>query len=331
MKKENKKEGNKEKKTKKIVKNKIIKKDGKIQKFIEIINKKWLVKGTTTLVLVCGIFAIYIGISLLLKNIELPQIDTTENKRFSLSEETKERIKNVDKDITITLINYGKDSEREETIKKYKALNNKIKVENIANVTFRPDLMEKYSLTDAQYTLIIVACGDREDVLTEEDLLELDFDTFETADKTEQVITNAIIDVTTNQKPKVYFMNNHTEFAIDYFSSLIEKMENDANEVEEIDLFAKGAIPEDCNVLIIPTLSEDITVQEKEEIIKYINNGGELLILNGPVPEKVNFSNFQPILDLYGVSMMKGIIYEQSPDNIYYRNTRVNNRRCNTK
>ena len=41
--------------------------------------------------------------------------------------------------------------------------------------------------------------------------------------------------------------------------------------------------------------------------------------------------NFQQVLDLYGITMEKGIVIEQSSDNIFYRSARLNNRKRNTK
>lgn len=302
-------------------------KESKFRKILDILNKKWLIKGTTTLLLIAIIFAVYIGVTILLDKVELPQIDTTENKIYSLSDETKEKIGKIDKDITITLINYGDNSEKKEIVDRYKQISDKIKVENISDVTSRADLMQKYSLTNSQETLILVSCGEKEDVLREDDLSQMDYSTYQTSDKTEQAVTNAIIDVTTDRKPKVYLITSHTDYTSEYFGTFIQKMQNDANEVENLDILTKGKVPDDCNLLIIPTLKEDFTAMEKDSITAYINNGGELLLLNGPVLETTNLPNYQAILDLYGITMQKGIVVEQSADNMYYRNIRFNNRR----
>ena len=72
-------------------------------------------------------------------------------------------------------------------------------------------------------------------------------------------------------------------------------------------------MPEDCDVLVISTLSEDLTDLERDEIIKYIKNGGEILLLQDPgvtISKDYNLPNFQKVLDEYGISIEKGIILE---------------------
>ena len=76
-----------------------------MKKFWEIIKNKWLIKGTTTILLVAIVIACYIGLNILVEKINLEDIDFTEKKLYSLSNETKDKISNLDKEITIQLIN----------------------------------------------------------------------------------------------------------------------------------------------------------------------------------------------------------------------------------
>ena len=112
---QNKKE--KQEKPKKASKTKQNKEKRKIfQRLGEILKKRWLVNGSKTILLVCIIIAIYIGINILLENVVLPEIDCTENKIYSLSQESKDKLKNLDKDVKFTLINY---SEGNNTVLKF--------------------------------------------------------------------------------------------------------------------------------------------------------------------------------------------------------------------
>ena len=110
--KESLKEKNKdEKNTKAIVKREKNKNPGKIKRFFkklgENLKKKWLIDGTKTLILVAIIILIYIGINILLEKVVLPEIDCTQEKIYSLSDESRDKLGNIDKEVTITLINYG--------------------------------------------------------------------------------------------------------------------------------------------------------------------------------------------------------------------------------
>ena len=298
------------------------KKENKIKKvfskFINIIKKRWLVKGFTTIILVLIIFAIYTGINTILNNVVLPELDTTENKVYSLSEETKSKLKNIEKEITITLINYTENETVTNLTEKYTALNRKIKLEKINDLSSRKDLMEEYSL-DTTSQLIIISSGENKTTLGEYDLYTYDYSTYETIDTTEEAITNAIVEVTIEEKPKVYFMSNHIRYDINtYYNTIMKSMEEEANEVEILDILVSGAVPKDCDTLILTTLKEDITEFEKDKIIEYINRGGEILLLCGPTIEGEALTNFQEVLNQYGVTIENGVIFEGNTSNMLY-------------
>ena len=75
------------------------------QKIGNGLKKRWLINGSKTILLVAIIIAIYIGVNILLEKVVLPEIDCTENKIYSLSQATKDKLGNLEKDIDITLIN----------------------------------------------------------------------------------------------------------------------------------------------------------------------------------------------------------------------------------
>ena len=85
---------------------------------------------------------------------------------------------------------------------------------------------------------------------------------------------------------------------------------SEGNEFETVDLLSKGKVPDDCDVLIITTLKEDITQAEKDYIIDYIKNGGDILLLSDPNINKLELPNFQKVLDEYGISISEGILLE---------------------
>ena len=64
-----------------------------------------------------------------------------------------------------------------------------------------------------------------------------------------------------------------------YFSTIMQAMKNEANEVATLDILANGGIPEDCNCLVISTLKEDLTEQEKDKITYSSNTFWKLLKL----------------------------------------------------
>lgn len=277
--------------------------------------KKWLLNSTKTLILVIIIFAIYIGINILLENVILPELDLTSEKIYSISDETKEKVQNIEKEVKIQFINFGSYEDIINFAEKYKALNKNIEIERIDDLASRTDLMQKYSL-EATDSLIIVSSGELEKTLQIYDLYTYDYSTYEKIDTTEEAITNAIVNVVTEDKPNIYFMTNHIAYDVEYYSTILSSLENEANEVNTLDIFSNGGIPENCDTLVITTLKEDITELERDKILEYIENGGNLLLMCGPNFKKVDLSNFQKILDQYGITISQGVMFEQSTANM---------------
>ena len=128
------KEDKKAKKEQKVKTEKVSKKDKKVKKekpekpnkFIETIKKKWLINGTKTFLLVVIILGIFIGISVLMKKLNLTPIDLTEDKLFTLTSESKEKVKDIDKDINIYFVGYSDDDSTLDLAKQYTKANEKI-------------------------------------------------------------------------------------------------------------------------------------------------------------------------------------------------------------
>lgn len=300
-------------------KEKIISNQEKENELSENKNKRsWLVSGVVTILLIVIMFDLYILANLGLNNVILPEFDFTENKVYTLSEETKSKLRNLEDEVSITIINYEDTDSVIKLAEKYVVLNNKIKIEKVDNLESRKDLMEKYSL-ETTSQLITINSGENETILSDYDLYTYDYSTYQTIDTSEESITNAIVEVTTKDKPKVYFMSNHAAYEVEsYFYTLMDSMKKDANEVDTLDILKTGNVPEDCDTLVITTLAEDITVFEKDKILEYINRGGEILLLIGPNIAEKDLTNFQQVLDQYGITLEEGVIFETSASNMLY-------------
>ncbi len=272
--------------------------------------KKILSKTAYTVIMLVIIIAAYIGINMLMEEINPTDIDLTADKVYSLSDESKQIAKSIKKEVKITLINFSNIQSVIDFSNRYSKENELIKIEEIEDINEHPGLAAKYSITD-NYGRIIIECGEKEKVLTEYDLYTYDYTTYEQIDLTEEAITNALIDVTTEVKPKIYFLAGHNDNLESYMSSFKQSLADEANEVENLDLLTTGKVPEDCTVLAITTLNEDIKEIEKDAIIKYIKNGGEIILFTDANVTNIKMPNFQKVLDQYGISISEGIMVEQ--------------------
>ena len=288
-----------------------------MKKILEIIKKKWLRDTFLTILLIVIIFVIYFGINYGVKKLNLKDIDLTTDKIYSISESTKTKLENLEKDVTIQLINMNDYVYLQDFANKYTQLNEHIKVERIDDLSSRPDIMNKYSLESTDI-LIIVKSGDKETVLSTGDLYTYDYTTYEQIDVTEEAITNAIIEVTIEDKPNVYFLEGHNYYTDSYFQLLKQDIKSESNEVNTVNILTKGSVPEDCDCLVITTLKEDLTEVEADKIIEYSNNGGKILLLSDANILGVEMPNFDRVLELYGFKISDGIIIEQDENKMIY-------------
>lgn len=288
-----------------------------MKKFFKMITNKWLLKGTTTLILVALIIAGNIGINWLAEEIRVEDIDFTEDKQYSLSDDTRKRLDALEADITIQLINMNDYPGIIEYADKYKKASKKVTIEEIDDLTSRVDLQTKYNLTTTD-SLIVVKNGEREATLTLYDLYTYT-SSYSTVDTTEEAISNAIIEVTIEDKPKIYVLSGKTYY--DPYNSLgiiATKLMQEANEIELVDVITKGSIPEDTDCLIIPTLKQDLSVLERDKILEYINNGGKILILTSQGIIDMDTPNFDQILGQFGVTLGYGAVLEQDSSKMLY-------------
>ena len=282
-----------------------------MKKLLGIIKNKWLIKGTTTLILVAIIIALYILLNWGVEKINLEDLDLTEKKLYSLSDETKDKISNLDTDITIQLINMGDYSYVVDYANKYTQVTDRIQVEEVGDLSSRVDLMTKYNL-DSTDSLIVVKNGDKEKTLSIYDLYTIDYSTYEQIDTTEEAITNAIVEVTLDEKPKIYILTGRTYYETEQaLATIISNLEEESNEVEYLDMLTTGSVPEDCDCLMITTLGKDITELERDKIIEYIQNGGNIMMLTSQNIVEDDTPNFDQVLAQYGISIGYGAIFEQ--------------------
>ena len=286
------------------------KKEKKPNKFIQTIKKKWLVDGSKTFLLVVIIIAIFIGINMGMQELELTPLDFSQEQLYTLTDESKEKVKDIDKDVHIYFIGYTDEDTNLSLAKQYKNANEKIVAEAI-DINNRPDLANKYGIESGTQG-IIVECGEKSKVLTASDLVTYDTTTYETISIAEEKLTSSILSVVADKVPKVYFLEGYSELTLTNSMNLLNMyMQNEVMEVSSLDVLTTGKIPDDCDTLVITTPNKDFDDVATNAITDYINSGRNILWLNAAVTQNQDYPNVNKILAMYGVNPFEaGIIRE---------------------
>lgn len=305
-----------------------------MNKIIDLIKKKWIKNTLSTAVLIIILIALFVAVNIYINKINSNPIDFTEGKLYSLSDESVNQVKNIDKEVHIYFFGYDESDKTVSLAKQYSLVNEKITAEAI-NINSRLDLAKKYGIdSDKSVGIIVEGPDDRYKVLKsnelytyEKDTSNVDTDTidtgnsdaYKTIDVTEQKLTNAIIDTTVAKIPNIYFVTGHDEYSISNLLMTISVfIKNDINTVSEIDLL-QNDIPEDCDVLVMVSPEKDYTEIEADKILAYVNKGNNILWLGKPTIDNTDMPNLNKVLSAFGMKMSKGIVMEQNPNNAMFQ------------
>ena len=269
--------------------------------------------GTYSVGLVVIVVAIAIVVNLVAG--QLPEgvrnIDISDNRLYDISDVSKEMLKDLDKDVKMTVI-AQQDSvdERIETfVKKYAALSKKIEVEWVDSV-LHPSVLQEY---DTDGNVIVVSCEetDKSTQIYFTDIIQYDQYSYyttgqmsESAFDGEGQLTGAVNYVTSETTKKIYRTSGHGEGT--FSSSVNELFSKNNMETSEINLSMNPEIPEDCDLLFLYGPTSDITEDEKELIESYMKKGGNVYLILGMTSAET--PNLAALMEEYGLKKVDGYI-----------------------
>ena len=290
------------------------------KKLIGTISKKHIKNGSYTMVMSVIFIAVVIVINMIVSTIpsKYSEIDISSQKLYSIGDETREMLKDLEKDVTIYQIaqSGSEDENIANLLKKYEDESKHIKVEQKDPVV-NPKFVSQYTSDDLSANSLIVVCGDRNKVIDYNNMYEtsIDYQTYSsqtTGFDGEGQITSAIGYVTSENLPVLYTVEGHGEKDMD--SSIKEDIEKANMDIKSLNLLTEGSVPDDADCLFIDSPSTDFSSDEKDAIIEYLENGGKAMIFSDYTTE--DMSNFDAILENYGVQRTDGVVFEG--DNQHY-------------
>ena len=290
------------------------------KKLIGTISKKHIKNGSYTMVMSVIFIAVVIVINMFGSTIpsKYSEIDISSQKLYSIGDETKKMLKDLEKDVTIYQIaqSGSEDENIANLLKKYEDESKHIKVEQKDPVV-NPKFVSQYTSDDLSANSLIVVCGDRNKVIDYNNIYEtsVDYQTYSsqtTGFDGEGQITSAIGYVTSENLPVLYTVEGHGEKDMD--SSIKEDIEKANMDIKSLNLLTEGTVPDDADCLFIDSPSTDFSSDEKDAIIEYLENGGKAIIFSDYTTE--DMPNFDAILENYGVQRTEGVVFEG--DNQHY-------------
>ena len=239
----------------------------------------------TTVVVVVAVILINAIVSSLETKLPL-KIDLTEEKIYELSEHTKEVVKKIDKEINVFALYPANTSSNqyityaEEYLGRYAALNKNFKITYIDPYE-NPSFAKKYEAEGLAVSAgsIVFECGTKVEAVTMDQMYNQSSYTGIISIDMERKLTTAVAKVSGQSRTtKVYFAEGHDE----YPSVALRDALTDNGYVCQSAVTALVGIPEDCDLLVYMSPNKDLSVDERDALDNYLDQGGMAMFFFEP-------------------------------------------------
>lgn len=245
------------------------------------------------------------------------KVDLTDTGLYSLSSQTEQLVAGLEEDVTVYWIvqDGSQDSTMEQLLERYKSLSKHLDVVEKDPVVY-PSFAQQYTDATLYNNSLIVVCGDRSRYISYYDIYVTDYSSYYTNGTTstqfagESELTSAIDYVTNEDLPTVYTLTGHGES--DLPSELSQGAEDENLLLEELSLVNGEAVPEDADAIILYSPQRDISSDEKDALLTYLQGGGKLLLVTDYTD--TDMPNLAELMEYYGTALMDGIVLEGDSD-----------------
>lgn len=293
-----------------------------------------------SVVFIAIVVVINILVGLLTERFPSLNWDLTADKLNTLSDQAIDIAKGIEQETTIYLIGeeeaYRKDrlyssygleySQVSNLAEKLREVNSKISVEFIDPDT-NPGFISEYPEENLTSGTVLVKTKKRHKLLTASDLFTVrnNQSTYqtETYSKVDSALAGALEIVNLETMPVVTMATGHGELLTDdVLGSFEELLETQNFEVKSID-FLTEEIPEETQLLMIPTPSTDYAEEEIQKLREYIDDethSGQRSLLVTCHASQGSLPRLQSFLEEWGIQVGEGVVAETDSSRVALRN-----------
>jgi len=279
--------------------------------------------GSYSLALAAVVLTILIVLNILASVLpaSLTRYDISASQLYSITSNTKVVVNALEEDVTIYwIVQSGEENDViENLLDKYSSLSEHIEIVK-KNPDVYPTFAEQYTSETVKNNSLIVECGERSRFIGYGDIYVSETDMNSYSTKTtfdgEGAITSAIDYVITDDLPQLYVLEGHGEAELS--SDFTEQIEKANIETTTFSLLNEDSVPEDADCVLIYGPESDISEEERDLLIEYVEGGGKMMVLAGPA-EDDSLDNLYGILSAYGVEREEGIVVESDREHYAFQ------------
>ena len=255
-------------------------------------------------------------------------VDLTADKRYAISEDTIRYLENLDETVKITVL-VDEESMASGSYYIVQAYQNLLQYQRnsqhidlqFVDLIDNPTLASKYEGLNLHSYDIVVEQGERIEILSFAELYGYNQSGSQiVSSKVEQMVTNAIVSVTSKDKTVVSVL---TGYGTVKPVELVELLESNRYETRESSLLTDKIDP-DASAAILFAPQSDLEETSLNKLEKWLDHDGRqgkslYIFLDPSIP---NMPNFEAFLEEWGISLGEGYVFESNGslyyDKIYY-------------
>ncbi|MEO5956173.1 MAG: DUF4350 domain-containing protein [Nitrospiraceae bacterium] len=222
--------------------------------------------------------------------------DLSENQNFSLSPQTHRVLRNLPREVLVTVFTREKDpgyQSYKERLDSYRQASSKITVEFV-DPERQPKIAQTYGISR-----------------TDTAVFESGGHTVRITAPSEVELTGAFIRVSQDSKKRVLFLEGHGEPSLDDrertgLSAAREILVKQGYDVGTVSLLKETAVPDHTAILVVAGPRRPVIIEEQERIHSYVEKGGHLLLLLDPNTQ----ADLNPLLKRWGLGVGPGSLVD---------------------
>ena len=279
--------------------------------------------GSNMIVLAALVIVVFVVVNVVLERFSSKlTLDLTNEKLYTIGEVTKRNMENLEKDVEIiALYDRVKGEADTDKVAVIKVLDlyepfDKITVSYVdpdSHPNFILDTVGKINAGSYSAGDYIVKCGEKTRRIPASEMYVTTTQTYnsfysyevQSGMQAERKLTTAVLYVTADVSPVVYYITNHGEEDIGSFSMLLTYIEGLGCDVKELNMSKITEMPEDAAVAILMGPKFDISPAESAMIQQWLEQkAGQLAVAVDPMQSGIEFANLNDLLSrMFGLSL----------------------------
>jgi hypothetical protein len=261
-----------------------------------------------------AVVVVVIIVNVLLSQLDA-QLDLTQNDVYTLSEQSRDILDELDEDVTIYVLARRNEEPVQimEALRRYEQASGRIRIETV-DADRNPGFVAQYD-PDGEGLgngSVIVATEDNYRAINILDLYSIDSRNPQAPQilglNVERRITNALIYVGTGRTPIIYQTTGRGEAQVEQVGDLAQSLGVENYEVRTINLIQAPQVPDDGAVLLVFGPRSDISQGEADKIREFLEGGGRAIFLLDVLLDDMPVMN--SVLSAYGIAIGSGVVVE---------------------